>query len=146
MSGIHRSETKKTLPPSNMYFVHTLRWRHNGLDSVPNHQPHDCLLNRSFGHRSKITSKLLVFQYSRWLDMNYEMLPYKLVCWQISYSHAFWQCVHRSNDTLRSLWVTATEPMVWGEEIIFHQCVLRKRCVVCFFVFALLLNYILSYI
>ena len=39
---------------------HTLRWRHNGLDSVPNHQPHDCLLNCSFGHRSKITSKLRV--------------------------------------------------------------------------------------
>ena len=24
-----------------------LRWRHNGLESVSNHQPHDCLLNRS---------------------------------------------------------------------------------------------------
>ena len=30
-----------------------LRWRHNGLDSVSNHQPRDCLLNRSFGCRSK---------------------------------------------------------------------------------------------
>ena len=38
----------------------SLRWRHNRLDSVPNHQPHDCLLNRSFGHRSKKTSKLRV--------------------------------------------------------------------------------------
>ena len=38
----------------------TLRWRHNGLDSVSNHQPHDCSLNRSFGRRSKKTSKLLV--------------------------------------------------------------------------------------
>ena len=38
----------------------SLRWRHNGLDSVPNHQPHDCLLNRSFGYRSKKTSKLRV--------------------------------------------------------------------------------------
>ena len=37
-----------------------LRWRNNGLDSVPNHQPHDCLPNRSFGHRSKKTSKLCV--------------------------------------------------------------------------------------
>ena len=24
----------------------TLQWRHNGRDSVSNHQPHDCLLNR----------------------------------------------------------------------------------------------------
>ena len=35
-----------------------LQWRHNELDS--NHQPHDCLLNRLFRHRSKKTSKLRV--------------------------------------------------------------------------------------
>ena len=38
----------------------TLRWRQNGRDSVSNHQPHDCLLNRLFRRRSKKTSKLLV--------------------------------------------------------------------------------------
>ena len=32
---------------------HALRWRHNGYDSVSNHQPHDCLLNRLFRRRSK---------------------------------------------------------------------------------------------
>ena len=31
----------------------TLHWRHNGRDSVSNHQPHDCLLNRLFRRRSK---------------------------------------------------------------------------------------------
>ena len=36
-----------------------LAWRHNGRDGVSNHQPHDCLLNRSFRRRSK-TSKLRV--------------------------------------------------------------------------------------
>ena len=45
-----------TLPTFLM--VHTLRWRHNGPDSVSNHQPHDCLLNRLFRRRSKKTSKL----------------------------------------------------------------------------------------
>ena len=30
----------------------TLQWRHNGRDGVSNHQPHDCLLNRLFRHRS----------------------------------------------------------------------------------------------
>ena len=35
-----------------------LRWRHNGGDSVSNHQPHHCLLNRLFRHRSNKTSKL----------------------------------------------------------------------------------------
>ena len=36
------------------------QWRHNEHDSVSNHQPHDCLLKRLFGRRSKITSKLRV--------------------------------------------------------------------------------------
>ena len=31
----------------------SLHWRHNGHDSVSNHQPHDCLLNRLFRRRSK---------------------------------------------------------------------------------------------
>ena len=37
-----------------------LQWRHNGRDSVSNHQPHDCFLNRLFRRRSKKTSKLRV--------------------------------------------------------------------------------------
>ena len=40
--------------------AYTLRWRHNERDSVSNHQPHDCLLNRLFRRRSKKTSKLRV--------------------------------------------------------------------------------------
>ena len=38
----------------------TLLWRHNGRDSVSNHQPHDCLHNRLFRRRSKQTSKFRV--------------------------------------------------------------------------------------
>ena len=37
-----------------------LRWRHNERDGFSNHQPHDCLLNRLFGSRSKKMSKLRV--------------------------------------------------------------------------------------
>ena len=40
--------------------ANSLRWRHNGHDSVSNHQPHDCLLTRLFRRRSKKTSKLRV--------------------------------------------------------------------------------------
>ena len=39
---------------------HTLHWSHNGHDSVSNHQPHHCLLNRLFRRRSTKTSKLRV--------------------------------------------------------------------------------------
>ena len=52
----------------------TLQWRHNGHDGVSNHQPHDCLLNRLFGRRSKRTLKLRVtgfckgnFTVDRWI-------------------------------------------------------------------------------
>ena len=38
----------------------TLLWRHNEHDSVSNHQPRGCLLNRLFRRRSKKTSKLRV--------------------------------------------------------------------------------------
>ena len=39
---------------------HSLQWRHNGHDSVSNHQPHGCFLNRLFRRRLKKTSKLRV--------------------------------------------------------------------------------------
>ena len=38
----------------------TLQWRHNGRDSISNHQPHDCSLNCLFRRRSKKTSKLRI--------------------------------------------------------------------------------------
>ena len=37
-----------------------LQWRRNERDGVSNRQPHDCLLNHLFGHRSQKTSKLRV--------------------------------------------------------------------------------------
>ena len=40
--------------------VISLQWRHNGRDSVSNHQPHHCLFNRIFRRRSKKASKLRV--------------------------------------------------------------------------------------
>ena len=45
---------------TNLCWSIPLRWRHNGRDGVSKHQPHDCLLNRLFGRRSKKTSKLRV--------------------------------------------------------------------------------------
>ena len=45
---------------NHVYILRSLQWRHNGRDSVSSHQPHECLLNRLFGYRSKKTSKLHV--------------------------------------------------------------------------------------
>ena len=40
--------------------AYSLQWHHNWRDSVSNHKPHDCFLNRLFRRRSKKTSKLRV--------------------------------------------------------------------------------------
>ena len=52
------------MPRCSIHFVTfhrlSLHWRHNGHDSVSNHKPHDCLLNRLFRRRSKKISKFRV--------------------------------------------------------------------------------------
>ena len=45
---------------NHVVLYEALRWRHNDHDSVSNHQPLGCLLNRLFRRRSKKTSKLRV--------------------------------------------------------------------------------------
>ena len=49
-----------SLNPKICGMPYALQWRHKGLDSVSNHQPHHCLLSRLFGRRSKKTSQLRV--------------------------------------------------------------------------------------
>ena len=41
-------------------FRESLQWHHNGHHGVSNDQPHDCLPNRLFRHRSKKTLKLRI--------------------------------------------------------------------------------------
>ena len=64
MPWLHRQLAKPmmklTLSSSLHHTAYTLQWRFNGRDSVSNHQPHNCLLNRLFRRRSKKTSKLRV--------------------------------------------------------------------------------------
>ena len=47
-------------PIINYCVCFSLRWRQNGRDSVSNHQPYDCLLNRLFRRRWKKISKLRI--------------------------------------------------------------------------------------
>ena len=71
ISCIYRTDLSRQGKTLAKYIVHcniylhlkiniTLQWRHNGRDSVSNHQPHECLLNRLFRRRSKKASKLRV--------------------------------------------------------------------------------------
>ena len=56
--GVSEESWTKCLTFPGRHFA--LKWRHDQRDGVSNHQPHDCLLNRLFRHRSKKTSKLRV--------------------------------------------------------------------------------------
>ena len=49
---------KLNISPTWDCFRNSWQLRHNGRDSVSNHQPHDCLLKGLFRHRSRKTSKL----------------------------------------------------------------------------------------
>ena len=62
------------------------QWRHNGYDCVSNHQPHQCLINRLFGHRRKKTSKLRVpglyeFSGDRWIPRTNDQLRGNVSIW-----------------------------------------------------------------
>ena len=60
---LHKPALKRPLCQVSACFLiyhRAFLWRHNGRDSVWNHQPHHCLPNRLFGSRSKQTSKLRV--------------------------------------------------------------------------------------
>ena len=52
--------------PGNRCGTYPLHWRHNGHDSVSNHQPHDFFLNRLFRRRSNKISKLRVTGLCAW--------------------------------------------------------------------------------
>ena len=56
-SSLSSSSSSSSWSNRRRIFI-SLQWRHNGHDSVSNHQPHDCLPNRLFRRRSKKTSKL----------------------------------------------------------------------------------------
>ena len=45
---------------AHCFLALALKWRHNGRESVSNHQPHDCLLSHLLRRRSQKTSKLRV--------------------------------------------------------------------------------------
>ena len=57
---IQKSKNVSNFATKLHWLPQTLRWRHNGRDSVLNHHPFDCLLNRLFRRRWKKTSKLRV--------------------------------------------------------------------------------------
>ena len=106
-------------------------WRHNGRNDVSNHQPHDCLLNRLFGRRSKKTSKLRVTGLCTWnwwpvnsphkWPVTRKMFPFD----DVTMGNIPWGT--RVFNTLRSgqmawiLQVTHSNAFPWMEMVVFRM-------------------------
>ena len=105
------------------YITGSLQWRHNGRDSVSNHQLHDCLLNRLFRRRSKKTSKLCVTGLSAGNSPGTGEFPaqvasdaenvsiwwrhHVLVNWVILFPHCSWLLHwHRGTIPTQYLWIS----------------------------------------
>ena len=102
----------------------SLWWRHNGCDSVSNHQPRDCLLNRLFRRRSKKTSKLRVTglcvgnspgtgEFPAQMASNAENVS---IWWRHHVSRA-----GASNDIPHYLWDVITCPCLWSLPLAQHS-------------------------
>ena len=95
----------------------TLRWRHNGCDSVSNHQPYDCLLNHLFRRRSKKTSKLRVASFYVGIHQGPVNSPHK---WPVT----------------RKMFLFDDVIMTWNKFVFSMPVCAQKwgsvRCMVCF--------------
>ena len=67
--------------PPCVFRLSTLQCGHNGRDGFSNHQPHDCLLNRLFGRRSKKTSNSALLAFVRGIHRSPVNSPRK---WQVT--------------------------------------------------------------
>ena len=95
---------RKVITVHSWYLAVTVWWCHKGRDGISNHQPHDGFLNRLFGRRSMLTSKLRVTGLCagnspeigdsphKW-PVTRKMFPFDDVVmtfpqWRIKYSHS----------------------------------------------------------
>ena len=91
---------------------YSLLWRHNGCYGVSNHQPHDCLLNRSFRRRSKKTSKLRVTGLCAWNSPVTGEFPAQMA--SNTENVSIWWCHHGNkfgDTTFHSLW---SSDVIWS--------------------------------
>ena len=84
--------------------VYPLQWRHNDHDSVSNHQPHDRLLNRLFGRRSKKTSKLGVTGFCVVDSSGTGEIPAQIVEQIIAYVRRIVQIMIQATDLAQILY------------------------------------------
>ena len=96
----------------------SLRWRHNGRDSVSNHQPHDCLLNCLFRRRSKKHQSAASLAFVRGILRGPVNSPRKWpVAWKMfPFDDVIvdtWAQFHKNAHELRFLSVTCVQRLIF---------------------------------
>ena len=95
MLAVNRTSIHVNRVPIKQHGAKTLEWRHNERDSVSNHQPRDCLLNRLFRRRSKKASKLRVTGPCAGITPVIGELPTQMASnWE---NVCIWWCHHEMN-------------------------------------------------
>ena len=106
-----------------------LEWRHNRRDSASNYQPHDCLPNRSFRHRWKKSSKLLVTGlYAGNSAVNGEF-PAQRVSYPENVSIS-WRHDHDLRQKSSLPWLQNMQPM-YATNICSNKWYYRYCCMLC---------------
>ena len=114
-----------------------LQWRHNERDGVSNHQPHDCLLNGLFRHRSKKTSMFRVTglcdgnspvtgEFPSQTASNAENVSIWYVTMVSQKPVPMWNCVFFFGVSPNSL---GNEQLIcwWFETLICHVIVMKRK-------------------
>ena len=122
-ANLHQVQGMDTLLP--------LQWRHNGRGVVSNHQPHHCLLNRSFRRRWKKTSKLRVTGLcvgnspDRWIPRRNGQYHGKCFWWRHhDINRKKWDAIIRLSSTAVDLRVRISNYMLHKTfHGIYYQCV-----------------------
>ena len=109
------------------HFIHPLHWRHNGRDSVSNHQPHDCLLNRLFRRRSKHQSSAslaFVRGIHRWPVNSFAQMASKaenvFILWRHHALQQLWKTFLQVILHHVKQWVWWWKSRIWGVEYKFY--------------------------
>ena len=98
-----------------LYDMSILLWRHNGRDVISNHQPHDCLLNRSFADQRKHQS-FASLAFLRAIHRRPVNSPHK---WPVTRKmFPFDDVIMRNTETMITSWsgdVFCIAGPLWGE-------------------------------
>ena len=116
-----RSEIRHS---DNLSIMSSVRWSHNGRNSVSNHQSHHCLLNRLFRRRSKKTSKLRVTGLCVWNSPGTSEFPVQMASNAENVS-IWWR--HHDISNKNHLWLHSNRFVHTGRICVYRETMVQLK-------------------